>query len=72
MVIGGVVGAFLSSGSWTRFASGSSIFTLCDISGAVMMKMISSTNITSTRGVTLISAIGPPLLPLLKAMTGSV
>ena len=71
MVIGGVLGASLSL-SWTRFASGSSIFTLCDISGAVMMKMISSTNITSTRGVTLISAIGPPLLPLLKAMTGSV
>ena len=41
-------------------------------SGAVMMKITSSTNITSARGGTLISAIGPPLLPLLKAMTGSV
>src|SRR4249920_1182098 len=30
----------------------------------VMMKMISSTNITSTRGVTLMSAIGSPSSPL--------
>src|SRR5574344_2893104 len=40
--------------------------------GAVMMKMISSTSITSTKGVTLMSAIGPALFPLLKAITGSV
>jgi len=53
-------------------ASGRSTLTLWDIRGAVMMKMISSTSITSTRGVTLMSAMGPPLLPLLKAITGSV
>src|SRR5450631_429448 len=37
----------------------------------VMMKMISSTNITSTRGVTLMSAIGSPSLspPILIAMS---
>ena len=51
-------------------ASGSTISTLCDISGAVIMKMISSTSITSTSGVTLISAIGPPLSPpALNAIT---
>jgi hypothetical protein len=41
---------------------------LCAISGAVIMKMISSTSMTSTSGIMLISAIGaecgaPPLLP---------
>src|SRR5690606_238353 len=60
--------SFFSSSLWTRFASGSSTFTLCAISGAVMMKMMSSTSITSTRGVTLMSFIGPLLLPVLKAM----
>src|SRR5690606_28375660 len=42
------------------FACGRSMRILWVINGAVIMKMISSTNITSTRGVTLISAIGPP------------
>ncbi|MNW03813.1 hypothetical protein D3C71_1998010 [compost metagenome] len=32
------------------------------------MKMISSTSITSTRGVTLMSAMGPLLPPVLNAM----
>src|SRR5688500_1054918 len=65
-VIGGV---FLLSGFSASVACGSSTLTLCDINGAVIMKMMSSTSITSTRGVTLISAIGPPLsLPELKAM----
>src|SRR5690606_41235240 len=55
-VIGGTSGA-----SWLRWltsASGRSTWILWVISGAVIMKMISSTSITSTRGVTLISAIG--------------
>src|SRR5579875_244291 len=49
-------------------AFGRSILTLCDISGAVIMKMISNTSITSASGVTLISAPGisrlgsPPVL----------
>ena len=38
--------------------SGSSIGTAALSSGAVTMKMISSTSITSTSGVTLISATG--------------
>ena len=54
-----------------RFASGSSTLTLCVISGAVIMKMISSTSITSTSGVTLMSAIGPPPEPLANAMSVS-
>jgi hypothetical protein len=41
---------------------------LCWAKGAVIMKMISNTNITSTSGVTLISAITPPPLPELNAM----
>src|SRR5690349_19172953 len=70
-VTGGVGGT--SSGLWSRLACGSSTLILCDIRGAVIMKMISSTSITSTRGVTLISDIGPPLsLPVLKAMGVSV
>src|SRR5690606_2882628 len=68
-VIGGTSGA-----SWLRWltsASGRSTWILWVISGAVIMKMISSTSITSTRGVTLISAIGvpPPLLTELKAIS---
>src|SRR5207342_2318102 len=66
-VIGGVGGT--ASGRLSRFACGSSTLILCDISGAVIMKMMSKTNITSTRGVTLISDIGAPLwAPELKAM----
>src|SRR5690606_9712186 len=68
IVMGGVLGPLSSSG-FTTTASGSCTLTLWFISGVVIMKMISSTNITSTRGVTLISAIGPPLsLPALMAM----
>src|SRR5687768_12330259 len=65
------MGRSLPSGRTSSVASGSSILTLWAISGAVIMKMISSTSITSTRGVTLISAIGPPPpLLLLKAIVG--
>ncbi len=39
-------------------AFGRSTFTLDVISGAVIMKITSSTSITSTSGVTLISASG--------------
>src|SRR5690606_18583860 len=69
-VIGGTSGASCSRSATS--ASGNSTLTLCDIKGAVIMKMISSTSITSTSGVTLISAIGPPLsLPELKAISNS-
>src|SRR5688572_18271696 len=65
-VIGGIFASLVFS---SRLASGSLTWILCVISGAVIMKMINNTNITSTRGVTLISAIGPPLsLPELKAI----
>src|SRR5688500_32468 len=58
--------SFASTGA--AFAFGRSTFTPCWMSGAVIMKMIRSTNITSTRGVTLISLIvvrpgGPPRPP---------
>ena len=45
-------------------ALGRSIFTACVSSGAVMMKITSSTSITSISGIMLISAIGalPPRL----------
>src|SRR5690554_826100 len=67
-VIGGTSGAISSFRS--RLASGRSTWILCDINGAVIMKMIRSTSITSTSGVTLMSAIGPPLLlPELKAIS---
>ena len=50
-------------------ARGNSTLVLWFISGVVIMKMISSTSITSTRGVTLMSAMTPPLsFPLLIAM----
>src|SRR5207342_3836577 len=65
-----VTGGTLSGGGLLdSVASGSLTTTLCVIRGAVIMKMISSTSITSTSGVTLMSAIGPPpeLLEL-KAM----
>src|SRR5579871_2866839 len=54
-------GAALAVGRFT--------FTPCWISGAVTMKMISSTSITSTNGVTLISfnVVRPPPLPALIA-----
>ena len=61
-------GIFSDRRSRPAIASGSLTTTLCVISGAVIMKMISSTSITSTRGVTLMSAIGPPPLPELNAM----
>ena len=38
---------------------GRSTLILCANTGAVIMKMMSSTSSTSTSGVTLISAIGP-------------
>src|SRR4249919_4349134 len=67
-VIGGTGGTF-SSVRLSRLACGNSTLILCDISGAVIMKMMSRTSITSTRGVTLISDIGAPLwVPELKAM----
>src|SRR5581483_10262051 len=47
---------------------GRSILILCDSIGAVIMKMIRSTSITSTSGVTLISAMGPLPPPELNAI----
>ena len=44
-------------------AFGRSIFTACVSSGAVMMKITSSTSITSMSGIMLISAIGRPPAP---------
>src|SRR5690606_37823198 len=67
IVIGGTSGA--NSSLRSRLASGSATWILCDMSGAVIMKMINNTSITSTNGVTLISAIGPALLPVLKAIS---
>src|SRR5215217_8880849 len=55
-------------------AFGRSIFTACVSSGAVMMKITSSTSITSISGIMLISAIGAASLPALKvpkAMSGA-
>ena len=61
------IAPFLSSAIWTGLAcwssaparlSGRSTGTPATSKGAVTMKMISSTSITSTNGVTLISAIG--------------
>ena len=52
-------------------ALGRSTLTACVSSGAVMMKMTSSTSITSISGIMLISAIGacaPPLSKPPKAM----
>src|SRR5574343_813550 len=46
------------SGVGVLAARGKSTLTECVISGAVMMKMMSSTSITSTSGVMLISAVG--------------
>src|SRR5690606_13969258 len=54
---------------------GRSTFTPCWSIGAVTMKMMSNTSITSTSGVTLISAIplGPPLLePAIPDLLGGV
>src|SRR4249919_3810473 len=66
-VTGGAGGTL--SGRWSRLALGSSTLILCVIRGAVIMKMMSRTSITSTRGVTLISDIGAPLwVPVLKAI----
>src|ERR1035438_7171565 len=52
--------------------SGSFTSTPVVIIGAAIMKMISSTNITSMSGVMLMSAIAPRLLPGVKAMETSV
>src|SRR6478735_973683 len=60
---GGLSGGGLSVG-WGR-----SILILCDSIGTVIMKMISSTSITSTSGVTFMSDIGPLPPPVLNAMT---
>ena len=70
-----IVSGFSSSS--TVEACGRSILILCASSGAVIMKMISSTSMTSTSGVVLISAIGVvwgwPLPPSpLNAMAFSV
>ncbi len=51
------------------FGCGRSTWILCASTGAVIMKMISSTSITSTSGVTLISDIGPLVL-VVKAISG--
>src|SRR5574343_1139091 len=59
------------SGVGVLAARGRSTLTECVISGAVMMKMMSSTSITSTSGVMLISAVGiwvPCELKLPRAM----
>ena len=53
-----VNGSSFSVGSGAAAVFGSSIGTPTVRSGAATMKMISSTSITSTIGVTLISAIG--------------
>src|SRR3954470_7959635 len=68
-----------TSGSWTRsgrfwaLAFGSATSTPWWSMGAAIMKMMSSTSITSTRGVTLMSAItgssSPSPLPKLKAIS---
>ena len=50
-----MVSGLINSGS--LLARGRSILTESFITGTVMMKMMSSTNITSTRGVMLISFI---------------
>src|SRR5450830_1813711 len=51
---------------------GRSMLTACCITGTVMMKMISSTSMTSTRGVMLISFITSSLSSWVpKAMSGS-
>src|SRR5574343_526623 len=63
------------SGVGVLAARGRSTLTECVISGAVMMKMISSTSITSTSGVMLISAVGIWLPGELKepmAMSGNL
>ncbi len=64
-----IVSGFSSSS--TVDACGRSILILWAMRGAVIMKMISSTSITSTSGIMLISAIGaecgalpPPPSPL--------
>jgi len=57
VIVGGLSGVH----QWVRIGRGAMI-------GAVTMKMISSTSITSTRGVTLMSAMGPLPDPELKAM----
>src|SRR5574343_2034804 len=54
------------SGVGVLAALGRSTLTWCVISGAVMMKMISRTSITSTSGVMLISAVGIWLADELK------
>ena len=53
-------------------ALGRSTLTACVSSGAVMMKMTSSTSITSISGIMLISAIGAGAPPLVEAAEGHV
>jgi len=68
-----VTGGVVITGLVLSEASGNLTTTLCVIRGAVIMKMIRSTSMTSTRGVTLMSAIGPPPLEFeLKAMAVSL
>src|SRR5690606_7474493 len=52
----------LVGGGWSGLGCGRSTWILCASTGAVIMKMISSTSITSTNGVTLISDIGALVL----------
>src|SRR5713226_7077153 len=71
----------ITSGSWTRsgrfcaLAFGNATSTPWCSMGAAIMKMMSSTSITSTSGVTLMSAItgssSSPLPPRLKAISFS-
>src|SRR3990172_6165730 len=59
--------SWLGSGGWgSRFSafSGSSTSKPFWVSGVTTMKMMSSTNRTSMRGVTLMSELGPPLFPV--------
>jgi hypothetical protein len=50
------------SSTFSLLACGSSTFTACWITGTVMMKMMSSTSITSMNGIMLISLITSSLL----------
>jgi hypothetical protein len=64
-----VIGSGGFSGGGLSVGCGRSILILCDSIGTVIMKMINNTSITSTSGVTLMSAIGPLPPPVLNAMT---
>src|SRR4026208_1318230 len=61
--MGITVWLFVSGWSVTLFADGSLTLTPCCNRGATSIMMMSSTSMTSTSGVTLISALTPPLAP---------